>query len=330
MENMNEENELVDKVVETAEVENAETPAEAEVAETPTEEAVEPAEPAEEVVAENEEFKAINSYEYVLNSMFSGKEVKEFAKFARIKAVQGEIGQEVVTVMENGLEETKNVVKTDEETGEPGWIVTNPSGEQYIVENSVFKKKYEKDPENPEQYKPKGAPVFAIQVDENISFIAPWGEQMNIAKGGYLIINAPDDIYGIQEKEFNETYKPTDKEEVQCRKELSEQIANYTENSNSEKEKAEEELKIKTEENIKTLKDSIKMADELRSAKEEINELAKELTATLDKLGKAEILCESYKEAYARLVNTPKLAKQIKKGKAEDLIEGTVEKGLEK
>lgn len=36
--------------------------------------------------------------------------------------------------MANGLEETKNTVKVDEETGKPGWIVTNPNGKEYIIE----------------------------------------------------------------------------------------------------------------------------------------------------------------------------------------------------
>ena len=44
--------------------------------------------------------------------------------------------------MKNGLEETRNVVKVDEKTGNPGWVVTNPDGEEYIIEDSVFQKKY--------------------------------------------------------------------------------------------------------------------------------------------------------------------------------------------
>ncbi len=34
---------------------------------------------------------------------------------------------------------------------------------------------------------------------------------MNIAKGGYLNLSNLDDIYGIKEKEFNETYAECDK-----------------------------------------------------------------------------------------------------------------------
>ena len=55
-----------------------------------------------------------------------------------------------------GLSRMVITVKADEKTGAPGWVVTNPDGEEYIVEDSVFQKKYEIDPENPSQYKPKG------------------------------------------------------------------------------------------------------------------------------------------------------------------------------
>ena len=159
------------------------------------------------------EFKKVdNILEYATEGIESGTlTVDEVAKFARIKAEQGELGQEVVTKMGNGLEETRNTVKLDEKTEQPGWIVTNPGGEQYIVEDSVFQKKYELDSENKEQYKPKGGPVLATQISEDITFEAPWGGDMNIAAGGYLVLGGTKDIYGIQNKEFNDTYKPTDK-----------------------------------------------------------------------------------------------------------------------
>ena len=45
--------------------------------------------------------------------------------------------------MANGLEETRNIVTADD-NGNPGWVVTNSTGEQYIVSDPVFKKKYER------------------------------------------------------------------------------------------------------------------------------------------------------------------------------------------
>lgn len=169
------------------------------------------------------EFKRVEDIiQYVKERLAKGElTVEEAAKFARIQARQGRVGEEVVTVTANGLEETKNTVKLDEKTGEPGWIVTNPGGEQYIVSDSVFKKKYEIDPENPSQYKPKGGPVLCARLDEDLDFDVSWGN-MKIAKGGYLMLNKEDDVYGIQEEEFNDTYAKTEKSPEQAKKEAME------------------------------------------------------------------------------------------------------------
>ena len=159
-------------------------------------------------------FKRVdNIAEYVREGIKSGRlTVDEVAKFARIHARQGSLGEEIVTKMANGLEETKNTVTADEKTGEPGWVVTNPDGEEYIVPDSTFKKKYEIDPENPEQYKPKGGPVLSSPINEHIEFNAPWGEVMKIEAGGSLILSGPEDIYGIQKAEFENTYASTGKD----------------------------------------------------------------------------------------------------------------------
>lgn len=166
-------------------------------------------------------FKKIdNISEYVREGIRLGRlTVDEVAKFARIRARQGSLGEEIITKMANGLEETRNTVTTDEKTGEPGWIVTNPDGEEYIVADSTFKKKYEIDPENPELYKPKGGPVLSSQINENIEFNAPWGEIMKIEAGGSLILSGPQDIYGIQKNEFENTYASTGKDKKEALKE---------------------------------------------------------------------------------------------------------------
>lgn len=145
-----------------------------------------------------------------MNLMTENCQIKEVAKFARISAEQGVLGETIITTMKSGLEETTNTVKADE-NGNTDWVVTNPDGEKYIVNNSVFQKKYEIDLQNPNVYKPKGGPVLAMQLNENIAFLAPWGEIMKINQGGYLILSGPSDIYGIQESEFNNTYANTEK-----------------------------------------------------------------------------------------------------------------------
>lgn len=152
-------------------------------------------------------FKEIDPKSYIAEGLQDGSlQINYYAKFARIKARQGKIGEEIITIMKNGLKETRNIVSLDE-TGQPGWVVTNPSGEEYIVPNEKFLEKYEIDERDEEHYKPKGKVITAIQVKEDVSFVASWGEKMNIKKGGYLVINNPNDIYGIQEDEFNKTYK---------------------------------------------------------------------------------------------------------------------------
>lgn len=145
-----------------------------------------------------------------MNLMTENCQIKEVAKFARISAEQGVLGETIITTMKSGLEETTNTVKADE-NGNTDWVVTNPDGEKYIVNNSVFQKKYEIDLQNPNVYKPKGGPVLAMQLNENIAFLAPWGESMKINQGGFLILSGTSDIYGIQESEFNNTYANTEK-----------------------------------------------------------------------------------------------------------------------
>ena len=158
--------------------------------------------------------------EYIIEGIKTGKlTVDEVVKVARIQARQGKLGEEVITKMANGLEETRNVVKLDKETGEPGWIVTNPSGEKYIMNDSTFKKKYERDPENPSQFKPKGDPVLSFAVNEHIEFNSHWGETMKLEAGGSLVASEPQKIYGIQKEEFKETYASTGKDKIECLKE---------------------------------------------------------------------------------------------------------------
>lgn len=158
-----------------------------------------------------EKFVEINDIKSYAQKLVETSKPKRYAKFATINAVQGKVGEKIATVMKNGLEETVNSVSIDEKTNQPDWVITNPSGEKYLIKDSTFKKKYEPLDIDSNVYKPKGGVCVFVQVNENISFVAPWGEKMNIAKGGYLNITNADDIYGIQQDEFNETYAECDK-----------------------------------------------------------------------------------------------------------------------
>ena len=164
-------------------------------------------------------YKEVDVLEYVKNGIQSGLlSFAEAKKFQRITARQGKLGEKVQTILANGIEETQErEVKLDEKTNEPGWVVKNINGpEQWIIEDSVFKKKYEIDPEQPGVFKPKGGPMLAAQISENLEITPPnWGGDIQkINAGGYLLMDPtdPSDVYGIGEEEFNNTYKFTEEQ----------------------------------------------------------------------------------------------------------------------
>ena len=156
----------------------------------------------------NTTFKQIeNMKEYVEEKLSAGElEPQTYKSSKTVEARQGELGERVVTVLSNGMEETVNTVKADPATGKAGWVVKNPTGEEYIVDDSVFHEKYEAIDGEDGKYRSKGKPVTAARLGESITFTAPWGEEMRIRAGGYLIISNPADIYGIAEDEFCKTY----------------------------------------------------------------------------------------------------------------------------
>lgn len=166
-------------------------------------------------------FKKIdNIEEYVKEGIKSGKlPVDEVVKSARIFARRGILGEEVITWDDNGLEETRNIVKLDEKTRKPGWVVTDPNGDEYIIEDSEFKNNYEIDPKNPDQYKPKGDPVLSTPIYEHIEFKAPWGKKMKIEAGDSLILNGPNNIYGIPKSDFENSYASTGKNKTEVLRE---------------------------------------------------------------------------------------------------------------
>ncbi len=121
------------------------------------------------------------------------------------------------------IQEKVAYVQNDENTNQPGWIVTkvdedgnimldnNNHVNQWIIEDSVFRKKYEIDPENPTLFKPKGGPQIFVQINDNI-ILNQWGEDMKIAAGGYINITNINDMYGISERDFNDTYQFTEEQ----------------------------------------------------------------------------------------------------------------------
>lgn len=158
-------------------------------------------------------YKKVDVLTYVKAGMESGVlNFNEAKKFQRITVRQGHVGEKVQTILANGRAETDlREVKLDEKTNQPGWIVKNITGpEQWIIEDSTFKRKYEVDPEQPGVYKPKGGPMLAAQISENLEITPPnWrGDIQRIKAGDYLLMDPtnPTDIYGCEEEVFHKTY----------------------------------------------------------------------------------------------------------------------------
>jgi hypothetical protein len=81
------------------------------------------------------------------------------------------------------------------------------------VSDETLHKKYNV-PENFEGgfVPPKGSDQYFMQVQDGVTIQVPWGENgslipQTIKAGGYLNITDMDDVYGIAEEEFNETYE---------------------------------------------------------------------------------------------------------------------------
>jgi hypothetical protein len=121
-------------------------------------------------------------------------------KCARVRARRVTRDEEVTSDMRDGFRETTN-------TARPGdYIVENPGGEEYVVKGEEFEARYRRIGES-KVYEPVSPPVRVLELEENVRFEAPWGEEMRIRAGGVLVIQDSGEIYGIQREEFQNTYE---------------------------------------------------------------------------------------------------------------------------
>lgn len=166
-----------------------------------------------------DEYKKVDIKEYVDELLSQGVEPFEAEKFARIAARPGIVGEQVITwsVDENGnpIIERDSTVKLDENTNQPGWVVTkldennkplldkNGHDNTWIVPDSKFKQKYEMD--NQEGiYKPTGNIQKFIEIKDNIILN---GSEMKVATGGFINITDPNNMYGVSSRDFADTYR---------------------------------------------------------------------------------------------------------------------------
>lgn len=125
---------------------------------------------------------------YVQYLLKNGAKVRYAQKTVPVSARVGVVG------------ETKGKVKV-----EGSMIVKNPDGEEYIVKPDKFASKYRATSEKG-VYKPTDGPIKYVEIDQDIAFTAPWGEEMYGVKGAVLNISSLDDVYAIQNEAFSKTY----------------------------------------------------------------------------------------------------------------------------
>ena len=174
----------------------------------------------------SDNYKKVDVLKYVKEGLESGSLVPfEAEKFARPIIVQGVVGQEVITwsVDKEGkpIIEKRDVVKIDEKTGRPGWIVTKTGEDgmpvrdehghlnQWINSDSEYQKRYVPAPELGEGvHKPTGGPQIFVQLHEDL-IIFQWGKEMKVSAGGYANITNPSDVYAISGRDFDDIYRRT-------------------------------------------------------------------------------------------------------------------------
>jgi hypothetical protein len=108
--------------------------------------------------------------------------------------------QTIVTHTADG-KETQNVAAPDDV------VMSGPSGEQYVVKAAKFPKLYAGKiggVVTPEQSPRTEARVNMI--DQPIMFKAPWGEDMVLKPGDYLVKDGDQGYYRIAQLEYDKTY----------------------------------------------------------------------------------------------------------------------------
>lgn len=169
-----------------------------------------------------EEYVKVDIKEYV-NEVLKNNSVIEAENFARIIAKQGSNGEEVISWNtdkdKDEVLEKRDFIKPDAKGNMP-WIAikadsngepiidVNGHDNRWIIDNDTFNKKYEKDTDSL-IYKPKGGIQKFVQITDNI-ILKHWGCDMKIAKGGFINITNPNDLYGISKRDFEDTYKIID------------------------------------------------------------------------------------------------------------------------
>ena len=135
-------------------------------------------------------------------------EAPVFKKQGRVQARPAVTGEKVTTTLASGAKETVNTAN------EGDWIMTNPSGEQYIISEKKFFGRYEKTDESG-VYSAKGyCRAIKNPFGKPIEIMASWGEPQtgdeNVMIADTCVgdgENMGGEPYLIDSAAFAETYK---------------------------------------------------------------------------------------------------------------------------
>ena len=173
----------------------------------------------------DEDYPRVDAKTYVEEGLRDGRLQKvKAAKFGRILAERGTVGQEVISwsVNADGTENDEKRAKI--ESSEDEWIFTkaDDNGEpvvdenghlnQWIAKNKVLDDKYEADPEHPGAYKPKGQAQDFVKTDQPMTLVQ-WGEEYKLPEGSMINVTDPEKPYGINPRDFADTYRIIDEAE---------------------------------------------------------------------------------------------------------------------
>lgn len=130
-----------------------------------------------------------------------------FKKQGLVKARPALPGEKIVTKLASGAEETVNTA------GEDDLVMTNPSGEEYIISRQKFLGRYEETSESG-VYSAKGyCRAIRNPFSKPIEIMAEWGEPQQ-GDQNCMIADTCDaegkltgEPYIIEDKAFQETYK---------------------------------------------------------------------------------------------------------------------------
>lgn len=107
---------------------------------------------------------------------------------------------EVETILPDG-KETKN-------KAEPGDIImSGPSGERYVIKAKKFGSLYSGKIGEKIKVAPNPRQVARYSGKDTISFKAPWGEDMVLKPGDYVVKDGDSGFYRIAKAEFEKTYE---------------------------------------------------------------------------------------------------------------------------